>query len=183
MSTLQEASVAELLKMKPAEVEALSKDQLKDAWMTRFAKESSVMAALEPAQFKKFHERAAAAPRFVVPLMRKEGFINFYSEYNGHKFLITPLERFQKEGAGAIPGLILNFYREFVDKKGIVLMRGDVHVPTFSPDEAHILTGTLQIFHLDDSKYAMMQKFNHQPAKFSFDELLKTVKKDIYRSA
>lgn len=169
--------------MKPAEVDALSKDQLAEAWLSRFAKESSVMAALEPAQFKKLHERAMAAPRFVVPLLRNEGFINFYTEYNGAKFLITPLERFQKEGPSAVPGLILNFYRDYAEKKGIVLMRGDVHRPTLSPDEAHILTGTLQIFHLDDSKHQLMQRFNHQPNKFSFDELLQVVKKDIYRSA
>lgn len=184
MSTFQDASVAELLRMKPEEVDALSKDALKDAWVSRFAKEeATLMAVVEPASYQKLHQRALAAPRFVIPLMRDQGFVNFYSEYNGSKFLITPLERFQKEGAGAAPGLILHFYRDYQEKKQIVLMRGDVHRGSLSGDEAHILTSTLQIVHLDDAKYGLVKTFNHTPAKFSFDELLRVVKQDIYRTS
>lgn len=169
--------------MSPSEVDALSKQGLRDAWLNRFGKDANLIAVIEPSSFKRLHERALAAPRFVLPLMRKEGFINFYSEYNGSKFLITPLERFQKEGPSAMPGLILHFYKEYAEKsQESVLMRGDVHQQTLSSDEAHILTSTLQIFHLDDSKYTLVTQFNRSPASFDFEQVMQAIKKDVYRT-
>ena len=79
-------------------------------------------------------------------------------------------------------------------------MRGDVHKPTLSPSEAHILLsasrpaphsplrsphllppGTLQIFYLDDKKYELVQAFNNAPQTFSFDAVIRAVK-EVYPS-
>ncbi len=55
---------------------------------------------------------------------------------------------------------------------GIVLMRGDVDTTVFSTQKAQFIANMWQLYHLDDKKYSLVQKFNHQPDQFNYKDLL-----------
>ena len=89
--------------------------------------------------------------------------------------LMGKLEEYQKyKSMEAItPILTLQYYTDLAETKELVLMRGDVMPESITTTEAQYLVNQLQLFYLGDEKYQLVKDFNHNPAAFNYEDLLK----------
>lgn len=102
-------------------------------------------------------------------------------QVNANRWLFSPLAEYSQ--GNLTPQLIVTFYPELQDSKGIVLMRGSLaqssvglsNIPRLSMEEAQMLVNWAQLYYLDDSRYALVTTFNKQPDKFHFDAVLADV--------
>lgn len=90
--------------------------------------------------------------------------------------LFTGLEDYKARGTQASPYLTASFYKEFAETKDLVLVRGDVVFPSkLTDDEAKWLLETAQSFYLNDTRYALVERFNKRTRDFEFNDVLKAL--------
>lgn len=89
-------------------------------------KSDAVAAALPHDRFRTLVDRATAAPFFVFPVYRQDGFFNMLCQFQQTCFLVTYLEAFKENPAGAPPCLAVSLYDDLLEKKEVGLVRGDI---------------------------------------------------------
>lgn len=139
---------------------------------------------LSAAEWSIMQENAKKSPMFVMPLAKagaSDGqglnYVTLLVQQQLPFTLITSLEEFKLYGAGAPAAMTITHYPELVDSKGVVLARGDiVNDKMLNPGEARAVMQLLRAFYTDADDYKMVMEFNHHPALFDWDKLLKKLK-------
>lgn len=103
------------------------REQIQHIWEQFHAdKDDAVAATLPSGAFQTLQARAAAAPFFVFPVYRQDGFFNMLCQFQQTCFLVTYLEAFKENPTGAPPCLAVSLYDELIEHKEVGLVRGDV---------------------------------------------------------
>mmetsp|Transcript_8609 Transcript_8609/g.21759 ORF Transcript_8609/g.21759 Transcript_8609/m.21759 type:complete len:244 (-) Transcript_8609:252-983(-) len=161
--------------------EQLSKEQCVAMW-EEFHKDSAATGRLgftmETEQYRRFSQRAAESPLFVLPVVKPGGaFFNMIAQCQVPHVLCTSVEEYRSLGANAPAHVTVTHYTELQDSKGVVLGRADItsNSGDVSPYEARTLLSLLHSYYLGATGYLKVHTFNHQPDAFSFEELLSEV--------
>lgn len=94
--------------------------------------------------------------------------------------LFTGLEDYKTRGTQASPYFTVTHYTEFAESKGVVLVRGDVVLPSkLSDSEARWLLETSQTFYLNDAKYRLVERFNKETHEFEFNDVLRALEMPV----
>ncbi|KAK3256327.1 hypothetical protein CYMTET_34530 [Cymbomonas tetramitiformis] len=138
-------------------------------------------AYLGKQEYETFVQRAAESPLFVFPLEKKSsvdgpsGFLTVLLQAQLPAVHFTPLSDYQSLGQRSTSILSVNHYPELAESKGIVLSRGDfASSPTgekLSLLEGKKLLAMAYLYYLNPGFYKRVWCMNHDPEKFSFDEL------------
>ena len=80
--------------------------------------------------------------------------------------MMTYLEDFKQNPAGAVPYLVLTFYDELVESKSLVLVRGDVTV-AISKKEAQHLLKLVKSYYMEH--YEHIDTFNNRHHEFDIE--------------
>eukprot|EP00850_Spirogloea_muscicola_P012476 SM000081S22610 [mRNA] locus=s81:4969:11336:+ [translate_table: standard] len=132
---------------------------------------SAVMAAR---LFATLADRATRCPLFVLPVRKERGFITMLLQAQMPHLLFTGLEDYKALGPQATPYMTVSHYKDLADTKGLVLVRGDVVLPSkLNDDEAKALLKDAHAFFLEDNKYRHVTTFNKASADFKFEEVLR----------
>jgi ATP synthase F1 complex assembly factor 1 len=103
------------------------REQIQHIWEQFHAdKDDAVAATLSSDVFQTLQARATAAPFFVFPVYRQDGFFNMLCQFQQTCFLVTYLEAFKENPTGAPPCLAVSLYDELLENKEVGLVRGDV---------------------------------------------------------
>jgi hypothetical protein len=89
--------------------------------------------------------------------------------------MFTLLEDYQKaiDKSTLQPLLVMKYFTELANTKGLVLSRGDVETSKLTTTEAQYLINQLQIYYSgDEKKYCIVQIFNHTPSQFDFNMVI-----------
>eukprot|EP01126_Amoeba_proteus_P012005 TRINITY_DN1491_c0_g2_i8.p2 TRINITY_DN1491_c0_g2~~TRINITY_DN1491_c0_g2_i8.p2 ORF type:complete len:107 (-),score=16.36 TRINITY_DN1491_c0_g2_i8:106-426(-) len=68
--------------------------------------------------------------------------------------------------------LQIKHYLDFADSKRVVLMRGEIDPTQIDAMEAQLLVNQMQLYYLDSVNFELVRKFNEEPSKFDYKELL-----------
>ena len=90
------------------------------------------------------------------------------SQLQDKMVMFTYLEQYRANAANAPPYLIVGFYEDFKNEKDKVLMRMDVVAPDIEKVHAINVWSFFKEMYL--TKYHEVEKFNHKPQEFDFDE-------------
>lgn len=104
-----------------------ARDRIQSIWEEFHGdKDDAVAAALPSEAFRALMARATAAPFFVFPVYRQDGFFNMLCQFQQTCFLVTYLEAFKENPAAAPPCLAISLYDDLLEHKEVGLVRGDV---------------------------------------------------------
>ncbi|XP_021803718.1 uncharacterized protein LOC110747975 [Prunus avium] len=120
--------------------------------------------------------RAAECRYFVIPLWRGGGYTTMFAQVQTPHMLFTGLEDYKAKGTQAAPYFAVTYYNEFAESKDMVLIRGDVVMPSKLSDlEAKWLLETTQSFYVNDTRYKLVERFNRQTHDFEFKDVLQAL--------
>ena len=151
-------------------------EQVQRIWTEHHASSTQLVASTLPAaSFSRFCATARAHPLFVLPVPKgtQGGFVSFLLQCQLPYVICTLLEEYQRRGAAAQPHLVVSHYDELVDKKGIVLVRGELVTSTnLDVGEAARLVGHMHAFYTEPEGQAVVADFNRGAASFDFSAVL-----------
>lgn len=111
---------------------------------------------------------------------RETGLEFYFLQFQSHQCYITSLLEYKSKGEKARPFLTITHFPELLEKKGIVLMKGNINdnpKRMLSIGNAQFLAFALQRFYASDDqrKLKLVKLFNNCPEKFDYHKLLKEV--------
>ncbi|KAF1787787.1 ATP11 protein [Phytophthora cactorum] len=139
-------SLEQIVKLELLEGEQASK--IRSIWEEFHADKDDAFQALV--------KRAEAAPFFIFPVYRQEGFFNMLCQFQQSCFLVTYLEAFKENPSAAPPC------------KELALVRADV-INMLDKKESQLLLQQLLASYQDDKLYEHVDKFNNKPDQFDFE--------------
>ncbi|KAH0462710.1 hypothetical protein IEQ34_010285 [Dendrobium chrysotoxum] len=136
--------------------------------------------AIKAQLYHALDQRSISCRHFVIPLWRGSGYTNMFIQVQMPNMLFTGLEDYKAKGTQASPYFTVTHYTEFAESKGIVLIRGDVVLPSKLGDsEARWLLETAQTFYLNDVKYRLVERFNKETHEFEFNDVLRALEMPV----
>ncbi|KAF4128862.1 ATP11 protein [Phytophthora infestans] len=160
-------SLEQIVKMELLESEQAPK--IRNIWEEFHAdKDDAVATTLDISEFQSLVKRAEAAPYFIFPVYRQEGFFNMLCQFQQSCFLITYLEAFKENPSAAPPCVAISLYDDLLTKKELALVRADV-INMLDKKESQLLLKQLLASYQDDQLYDHVDKFNNKPDHFDFE--------------
>lgn len=152
-------------------------EEVREIWMQHHSdpKGGRVASVMSGEEYTALTTRAKSSPIFVLPLIKPNGgFLTLLWQWQQPFLLFTTLDEYKRFNTGAPPHLTLTFYSELASSKNLVLVRGDIiNDKVINTAEANTLMELTRAFYADAPSYMMVHNFNHEPAKFDFQTLLK----------
>ncbi|XP_004303076.1 PREDICTED: uncharacterized protein LOC101296683 isoform X1 [Fragaria vesca subsp. vesca] len=153
-----------------------SPEDIASAWDDYHLGRGHIGASMKASLYHLFEHRAADCRYFVIPLWRGSGYVTMFAQVQMPHMIFTGLEDYKARGTQATPYFTMTYYNEFAQSKDMVLIRGDVVLPSkLSDSEAKWLLETTQTFYLNDVRYKLVERFNKQTHDFEFKDVLQTL--------
>ncbi|XP_077284962.1 ATP synthase mitochondrial F1 complex assembly factor 1 isoform X2 [Arctopsyche grandis] len=150
------------------------KDEIVEIWH-KYHIQKDVIAAVIPADnYKQMEERIAKYPTFLFPLPRSQGYEFIMCQAADNTVHFTTLLCFQIHKENAPECLTVTHYKELMDEKGIVLMRGEYDKNVLDGKEAQCLANQFQMYYGQDfpSKLRLLHDFTNNPDRFKHMDLV-----------
>ncbi|XP_073056090.1 uncharacterized protein [Primulina eburnea] len=153
-----------------------SSEELADIWDDYHLGRGHIGASIKAKLYHLVEHRAADCRYFVLPLWKGRGYTTMFVQVQMPHMLFTGLEDYKARGTQAAPYFTVSCYTEFADSKDLVLIRGNVVLPSkLSDSEAKWLLETAQFFYLNDQRYKLVERFNKETREFEFKDVLKAL--------
>ena len=126
-----------------------------------------------PGEYSALRERARRCPRMLYPVLKGDGkFFNLVAEWQDKYCIFTWLEDYRRDPSRAEPYLSVALFDDLLDRKQVVLVRGDFSGHLRKLDAAHILN-LMRFYYFQEPKW--VETFNKDPAAFDFTAFLASV--------
>jgi ATP11 protein len=121
-------------------------------------------------EYESIKERKRRFPRFLYPVLKGDGkFFNLISEWQDNYCIFTFLDDYKRNPLTAEPYMSVALYDDFLDRKQLILVRGDFSGHLRKADSVHLLN-VMRYFYLQDPKW--LELFNKDAANFDFNKFL-----------
>ncbi|KAJ1960956.1 hypothetical protein GGI12_003517 [Dipsacomyces acuminosporus] len=158
-----------------------SSEEIGEIWNQYHSTKDMISAAIPASTYRQLLRTASKNPLFIIPLPRDEGVEFFFLQFDYHQVHFTSLIEYKTNTVNARPYLTLTHYTDLIDDKEVVLMRGELEGErrTLDVQNAQYLALQMQQFYVTGGpeKRALLEKFNQQPEKFSYEELIEAAQK------
>ncbi|XP_073135654.1 uncharacterized protein [Henckelia pumila] len=153
-----------------------SSEELADIWDDYHLGRGHIGASMKAKLYHLVEHRAVDCRYFVIPMWKGSGYTTMFVQVQMPHMLFTGLEDYKARGTQAAPYFTVSCYTEFADSKNLVLIRGNVVLPSkLSDSEAKWLLETAQSFYLNDQRYKLVERFNKETREFEFKDVLKAL--------
>ena len=106
---------------------------------------------------------------FILPIKRKGGHFMLISQKQDNSILMTFAKDFNENGIFSSPYIIFTFFEELLEKKKLVLLRGDILDYKLEKKEAKELLKNFFMFYLNGDLYHdFVYNFNHNSSLFDY---------------
>lgn len=175
---LQRKPLESIIDMERAKFQ--SPEDLISVWDDYHLGRGHIGTAIKAQLYNALDQRSKTCRYFVIPLQRGSGYTNMFVQVQMPHLLFTGLEDYKERGTQASPYFVVTHYTEFGETKGIVLIRGDVVLPSkLSDSEARWLLETAQTFYLNDARYKLVERFNKETREFEFNDVLRALEMPV----
>ncbi|KAI4374143.1 hypothetical protein MLD38_012172 [Melastoma candidum] len=157
-------------------VRGRSPEEIASCWDDYHLGRGHIGVTMKAKLYHLLEQRAADCRYFVIPMWKGSGYTTMFVQVQMPHIMFTGLEDYKARGTQASPYLTASFYKEFAETKDLVLVRGDVVFPNkLTDDEAKWLLETAQSFYLNDTRYALVERFNKRTRDFEFNDVLRAL--------
>jgi hypothetical protein len=130
-----------------------------------------VASVWTPAEYAGIAERKRRCPRFVYPVLKGDGkFFTLLAEWQDKFCIFTFLDDYRRNPSAAEPYLSVALFDDLLDRKQLVLVRGDFSGHLTKADATHLLN-LMRYFYFQEPRW--VETFNKDPATFDFNALLR----------
>lgn len=148
-------------------------EKVKEIWHDYHRSRYCLAGVIDYPQFLTIHQKVAQYPTFAVPMLRRNGGVEFFFFQQVENYwLFTPLAQYKLHGTKATPVFSVVFYTELSDEKGVVLMRSKIDPEFMDIMEAQFLVNRVQASYLDPTLHAVVVDFHSRPEDFDWSRLL-----------
>lgn len=149
-------------------------EKVKEIWHAYHRAKYCLAGIIEPDGFFPIFSKIAEYPTFAVPLLRKNGGVEFFFfQQVNNTWLFTPLALYKQQGANAKPCFVVGFYKELsAPPHKLVLMRSHLDPEFLDLTEGQFLINRVQASYLDPALHKIVQDFHHQSNSFDWSRLL-----------
>ncbi|CAI5475675.1 unnamed protein product [Closterium sp. Yama58-4] len=155
---------------------ACAPEEIAATWNNHHLGRTHVSTVISAAAFETLQHRARVCPMFVLPVARSKGFVTMLAQAQMPHLLFTGLEDFKVRGPSASPFFTVTHYPDLAAEKGVVLVRGDVVLPSkLNDEEAQTLLKDLHSFYTQDSRYRHVEAFNKRPDEFDYRAVVRAL--------
>lgn len=158
-----------------------STEEIRQIWREYHRHKDCISAAIPSNVYNRMEERFLKFPLFIYPLPREQGFEFMYAEFKDHKCYFTSLLHYQTRGENAPWSLAMRHFTDLREKKGIVLMVGEVDTNELSVVDAQWLAYQLQMYYASESdrREEILKTFNRFPDKFDHMSVINELNAEI----
>jgi len=148
--------------MKLETLEDKSASEVETIWKQYHQSKQGLYAVLPKEAYAELYSKLQQYPVFVLPLPRAQGYEFMMLQFQEHSCHFTSLLNFQAFKENAPVSLTITYFTELIDKKGIVLMRGEYDDNSLKVHEAQCLANQLQLYYgsKDGKKENLLWTFN-----------------------
>ncbi|XP_054709682.1 ATP synthase mitochondrial F1 complex assembly factor 1-like [Uloborus diversus] len=155
-------------------MQSKSADEIEEIWKQYHQNKDGLYAVLPKVTYEKLYTRSQKYPTFLFPLPRAQGYEFIMLQFLQHSCYFTSLINYQAFQENAPVCLTINYFTEFQNDKGIVLMKGEYDDKVLKVHEAQCLANQLQLYYggTDEKKERLLWNFNEQPETFRHMDLI-----------
>jgi len=136
-------------------------------------KDSALGAVLSKPENDVIAFRIKRAPMVIIPLKKGGGHLMMVAQFqDGESAIVTTLEEYKQNPAMATPHMCVSVYRDLLQTKELVLVRGDYHKTMLSAEEAKGFVQTLFKCYVDTNYFKHVQLLNGSPGQFVWEEYM-----------
>ncbi|KAJ2803852.1 hypothetical protein H4R20_002728 [Coemansia guatemalensis] len=158
-----------------------SAEETGELWTRYHATKDMISAVIPSSTYRELLSVAQKNPLFVLPLPRSEGIEFFFLQFDYHQVYFTSLLEYKTNTMHARPFLTLTHYTDFIDSKGVVLMRGEIdsEARLIDTQNAQYLALQMQQFYVTGgkAKRCLLEQFNQNPDQFDYNKLIEAAEK------
>lgn len=160
--------------MKLESLENKSASEIESIWKEYHQSEDGLYGVLPKEAYEDMYSRLNEYPVFLFPLPRSEGYEFIMHQFQEHSCYFTSLINYQAFKENAPACLAITYFTELIEKKGIVLMRGEYDDKAINIQEAQCLANQLQLYYgsKEEKKEKLLWTFNKQPETFRHMDLI-----------
>lgn len=159
--------------VKYALLERESPEEIKMIWTTfHNDRKDCVASVVGKATYQGFRERSAKCPNFVYPVRRENGtFFCLFAQWQGRHCIFTHLDDYRRNPTLAEPYFAVTMFDDLLDRKGLVLVRGDFAWQLTKEDGQKLLAMIEQFYLVEPS---FVETFNKRPQEFDFQRYMES---------
>jgi hypothetical protein len=160
--------------VKPQLLERESPARIREIWSEYHSSRLDCVASVwSPEEYGALRERARRCPRMLYPVLKGDGkFFNLVAEWQDKYCIFTWLEDYRRDPSRAEPYLSVAAFDDFLDRKQLILVRGDFSGHLRKRDAAHVLS-LMRYFYFQEPRW--VETFNKDPSAFDFTSFLASV--------
>lgn len=146
--------------------------QIKQIWNTfHDTRLDCVATTWTPEEFAGIQERKRRCPRMIYPILKGDGkYFNLIAEWQDKYCIFTFLDDYRRNPSAAEPYMSVALYDDFLERKQLLLVRGDFSGHLTKADATHLLN-LIRYFYFSNPK--AVETFNFEPSKFDFNAFLR----------
>jgi len=157
----------------------LDSEGITQVWQKHHETKKDVVYAVIPKkEYQKFKEMVTNYPLFLLPLPKNHasssGYELYLSKFSSDTFFLTQMAVFKSQGELSVPSIVMTYFPELMNEKGLVLMTGDFDPSVVSLLEVQCLANQLKMFYSDKdvTKTLLLHKFNKEPDTFDYKQVI-----------
>jgi hypothetical protein len=148
-------------------------EKVKEIWQAYHKSKFCISGVIASDQFYPIFTKISELPTFAVPVLRKNGGVEFFFfQQLENMWLFTPLSAWKAQGVSAKPCFTVVFYTELASDHGIVLMRSNIDPEILDVMEGQFLINRVQGSYLDPTQHQIVKDFHANPTTFDWSRLL-----------
>ena len=134
------------------------------------ARRDSVATAWSTEQFDAVMRSSKRARSFLYPVFKGDGkYFTLFAQWQDKFCIMAFLDDYRRSPAAAEPYFSIAVYDDFVQRKGLALVRGDFSAHLTKADAAHLLNLIVHV-HVDEPR--QLELFNKDPGSFDWERFL-----------
>ncbi|XP_077450757.1 ATP synthase mitochondrial F1 complex assembly factor 1 isoform X2 [Stigmatopora argus] len=143
-------------------------EEIAEIWTKHYATKDTISAVIPRQTYEIIATRAQSCPMFLYALPQNEGYEFFVGQWSSNMLNFTSLINIQTQGEKAPSQLILFYYPDLKECKGIVLMTAELDSKFLTVQQAQCLGNQVQLFYgtKRQETFRLVETFNHHPAEF-----------------
>ncbi|XP_071439113.1 ATP synthase mitochondrial F1 complex assembly factor 1 isoform X1 [Hetaerina americana] len=151
-----------------------TKEEIEKIWTQYFINKDGIAGVVPKDAYLNIRHKSKTHPIFVLPLPRSQGYEFIMLQFSNNEIHFTSLINYQAFKENAPECLMMVYYEELMEEKGVVLLRGEFDKNILDSKEATCLANQIQLYYGENNEKRdnLLTRFTNSPEDFKHMDLI-----------